>query len=122
MAATSSSTRKADAPRPTQGARAPRPSGAASAKGRGRPRDGASPRAERRAVQPEGLVIERWWTTAGVDAFDEVEWELRTAAITGERGEVIFEQRDLEIPKFWSQLATNVVASKYFRGPLGDPS
>jgi ribonucleoside-diphosphate reductase alpha chain len=122
MAATSSSTRKADTPRPTQGGRAPRPSGAAPAKGRGRPRNGASSRAERRAVQPEGLVIERWWTTAGVDPFDEVEWELRTAAITGERGEVIFEQRDLEIPKFWSQLATNVVASKYFRGPLGDPS
>jgi len=122
MAASSSSTRKAEAVGPTKGARAPRPSGASPAKGRGRPRDGASSRAERRAVRPEGLVIERWWTTAGVDPFDEVEWELRTAAITGERGEVIFEQRDLEIPKFWSQLATNVVASKYFRGPLGDPS
>jgi ribonucleoside-diphosphate reductase alpha chain len=122
MAASSSSTRKAEAAGPTKGARGPRPSGASPAKGRGRPRDGASSRAERRGVRPEGLVIERWWTTAGVDPFDEVEWELRTAAITGERGEVIFEQRDLEIPRFWSQLATNVVASKYFRGPLGDPS
>jgi ribonucleoside-diphosphate reductase alpha chain len=67
-------------------------------------------------------VIERWWTTAGVDPFDQVEWELRTASIAGERGEVVFEQRDVEIPKFWSQLATNVVASKYFRGPKGSPT
>ena len=41
--------------------------------------------------------------------------------ISGEGGEVVFEQRDIEVPASWSQLATNVVASKYFRGPLGTP-
>ena len=53
--------------------------------------------------------------------FDEVEWELRTANITNESGEVVFEQKDVEIPKSWSQLATNVVVSKYFHGPKGSP-
>src|SRR5262249_24627107 len=48
-------------------------------------------------------------------------WERRSAVITGEAGEVVFEQRDVEVPASWSQLATNVVASKYFRGPLGTP-
>src|SRR6185436_9808638 len=48
-------------------------------------------------------------------------WELRTAAITGESGKMVFEQRDVEVPKFWSQTATNVVVQKYFRGELGTP-
>jgi adenosylcobalamin-dependent ribonucleoside-diphosphate reductase len=119
MSATTSTRRKNTAappadPAPGAGA-APR-RGASPGRG-GRPRGGSA-----RSVRPEGLVIERWWTKAGVDPFDTVEWELRTAAITGERGEVIFEQRDVEVPRFWSQLATNVVTSKYFRGPMGDPS
>jgi ribonucleoside-diphosphate reductase alpha chain len=50
-----------------------------------------------------------------------VEWELRTATITNEKGEVVFEQKDVEIPKSWSQMATNVVVSKYFRGQIGTP-
>ncbi len=66
-----------------------------------------------------GLPIERVFTHVGVHPFDEVEWELRSATITNERGELIFEQRDCEIPRGWSQLATNVVVSKYFRGHLG---
>ena len=49
-------------------------------------------------------------------------WEQRDAVISGENGDVVFEQRDVEIPQPWSQLATNVVVSKYFRGPLGTPS
>jgi ribonucleoside-diphosphate reductase alpha chain len=57
-----------------------------------------------------------------VHPFDELEWERRTAAITGERGEVVFEQKGVEIPAFWSQLATKVVVSKYFRGHLDDPA
>ncbi len=69
----------------------------------------------------KGLRIERYFTQAGVDPFDTVEWERRTAVITGERGEVVFEQKDVEVPAFWSQLATNVVASKYFRGQVGTP-
>lgn len=66
-----------------------------------------------------GLRIERYFTTEGVDPADEIAWELRTASITDETGKVIFEQKDIEVPKSWSALATNVVASKYFRGPFG---
>jgi ribonucleoside-diphosphate reductase alpha chain len=67
----------------------------------------------------DGLTLERHFTQAGVDPFDEVEWETRSAVISNERGEVVFEQKDVEVPKFWSQTATNVVVSKYFRGTLG---
>jgi ribonucleoside-diphosphate reductase alpha chain len=69
----------------------------------------------------DGLRIQRYFTQPGVDPFDPVEWEHRTAVIAGERGEVVFEQKDVEVPAFWSQLATNVVASKYFRGQVGTP-
>ena len=68
-----------------------------------------------------GLEFERRFTQDGVDPFDEVEWELRSAVIANERGEVVFEQRDVEFPKFWSQQATNIVVSKYFRGQIGAP-
>jgi ribonucleoside-diphosphate reductase alpha chain len=68
-----------------------------------------------------GLEFERWFTRDGVDPFDEVEWDLRSAVIANERGEVVFEQRDVEFPRFWSQQATNIVVSKYFRGPIGTP-
>ena len=66
-----------------------------------------------------GLAVERYFTTKGVDPADEVAWETRTAQISGEGGALIFEQKDVEVPKSWSLLATNVVASKYFRGTLG---
>src|SRR5262245_9060862 len=69
----------------------------------------------------EGLTIERYFTRPGVDPFDQVEWEIRSAVIGSEKGEIVFEQKDVEVPKFWSQTATNVVASKYFRGTLGTP-
>ncbi|MGI8847279.1 MAG: vitamin B12-dependent ribonucleotide reductase [Candidatus Dormibacteria bacterium] len=68
-----------------------------------------------------GLEIERRFTREGVHPFDEVRWERRTASIGNEKGEVVFEQTDCEIPSFWSQMATNVVVSKYFRGPLNTP-
>ncbi|MHB1845262.1 MAG: vitamin B12-dependent ribonucleotide reductase [Deltaproteobacteria bacterium] len=68
-----------------------------------------------------GLSVPRYFTTAGVHPFDEVSWELRTAIIAGEDGKAVFEQKDVEIPKSWSMLATNVVASKYFRGTPGTP-
>jgi len=68
-----------------------------------------------------GLTVNRRHTQPGVNPFDTIEWERRTASITGEKGEVIFEQKDVEVPKFWSQLATNVVVSKYFRGHIGTP-
>jgi ribonucleoside-diphosphate reductase alpha chain len=69
----------------------------------------------------EGLSFERYFTQAGKHPFDEIEWEFRNASITNERGEVIFEQREVEVPKSWSMTATNVVVSKYFHGQLGSP-
>jgi ribonucleoside-diphosphate reductase alpha chain len=54
-----------------------------------------------------------------VDPFDGVQWEVRSAAIKGENGEVLFEQTNCEVPSFWSQLATNVICSKYFYGEVG---
>src|SRR5438132_1357344 len=68
-----------------------------------------------------GLPWKRYFTKAGVPAFDEVQWETRSASITNEKGEVVFEQHDVEIPSTWSQVATNVVVSKYFRGVIGTP-
>ena len=68
-----------------------------------------------------GLKVARYFTREGVNPYDEIEWELRAASIINERGKVVFEQSNVEIPKAWSQMATNVVVSKYFRGPLGSP-
>ncbi|MGZ8452595.1 MAG: vitamin B12-dependent ribonucleotide reductase [Candidatus Binatia bacterium] len=68
-----------------------------------------------------GLKIPRYFSRAGVNPYDEVEWEQRTATIANEKGKVVFEQSNVEIPKFWSLMATQVVVSKYFRGPLGTP-
>src|SRR5438477_10705379 len=82
-----------------------------------------------RSVQPDvqpgeadrGLRLARRFVPPGTNPYDTVEWEIRSAVISGESGETVFEQRDVEVPKSWSQLATNVVVSKYFRGPLGTP-
>ncbi|MBZ4415859.1 vitamin B12-dependent ribonucleotide reductase [Myxococcus sp. RHSTA-1-4] len=68
-----------------------------------------------------GLSVERFFTTPGVDPADELAWEYRSASITGEDGKAVFEQKNIEVPKSWSMLATNVVASKYFRGTPGTP-
>ena len=69
----------------------------------------------------KGLTVERRWTTPGVHPYDEITWELRSAEIKNESGKTVFEQPDVEVPSFWSQLATNVVVSKYFRGHVGTP-
>ncbi|MGH7815719.1 MAG: vitamin B12-dependent ribonucleotide reductase [Candidatus Binataceae bacterium] len=74
-----------------------------------------------RPARGRGIVIERFFTKPGVDPYSVVEWDRRSAVIAGENGQVVFEQKDLEAPKAWSQTATNVVASKYFRGQLGTP-
>jgi len=79
-----------------------------------------APRASRRTA-PRGVELPRHFTRPGEDPFESVEWEIRTAKITNEKGEAVFEQTDAEIPKGWSQLATNVVVSKYFRGHIGTP-
>jgi len=74
---------------------------------------------EARKVASSACTVERYFTRSGDDPFAELEWERRTAVIADESGNAFFEQKDVEIPKAWSQTATNVVVSKYFRGPLG---
>ena len=68
-----------------------------------------------------GLMFRRFYTRPDVHPYDMIEWELRTAVITNEKGEIIFEQKDVEVPKSWSLTATNVVVSKYFHGKLDTP-
>src|SRR4051794_9201987 len=76
---------------------------------------------EASAKPTSGLKVPRYFTRAGVNPYNEIEWEIRSASITNEKGKVVFEQNNVEIPKAWSLMATNVVVSKYFRGPLGSP-
>ncbi len=73
------------------------------------------------AVARAGLRMQRRFSQPGVHPFDCIEWERRTATITNEKGETVFTQEDVEVPAGWSQLATNVVVSKYFRGLQGSP-
>src|SRR6476660_8667960 len=68
----------------------------------------------------KGLKIDAEFCPAEVaDPFDTVQWELRSAQIKDENGKLMFEQKDAEIPAGWTQLATNVVVSKYFYGENG---
>jgi ribonucleoside-diphosphate reductase alpha chain len=82
---------------------------------------GAQPPVQAAASVVPGLEFPRHFTREGVSPFEEIEWESRSAVIGNEKGEVVFEQRDVEFPRFWSQQATNIVVSKYFRGTLGTP-
>ena len=66
-----------------------------------------------------GLTFSRRYTQPGRDVWATTEWEVRSASIVGSDGTIVFEQNGVEIPKSWSQLATNVVVSKYFRGQIG---
>src|ERR1019366_6504799 len=71
-----------------------------------------------------GIEFPRYFSTrleAGRTPYDEIQWETRTASIGNDKGSVIFEQRDVEVPVDWSQTATNIVASKNFHGKLGSP-
>jgi len=71
-----------------------------------------------------GVAFPRYFTAKlepGKTPYDDVQWETRTASIGNDKGNVIFEQRDVEVPVDWSQTATNIVASKYFHGKLGSP-
>jgi len=68
------------------------------------------------ASESMGLKVEQFFSTPGTHPFDELEWETRSAKITGDDGQAIFEQDNIEVPTCWSQLATKVVASKYFYG------
>ncbi len=69
----------------------------------------------------KGISINRYYTVPGIHPFEKIEWERRTASITNIKGEVIFEQTDIEAPTFWSQTATNIVVHKYFHGKPGAP-
>src|SRR6266487_6023955 len=67
----------------------------------------------------KGLTFHRVYSDPSVAPYDAIEWELRTASIVSEKGETIFEQKNVEVPKSWSQTATNIVVQKYFHGRLG---
>jgi ribonucleoside-diphosphate reductase alpha chain len=68
-----------------------------------------------------GVVVPRFFTDGVNRPFDQVRWERRVARITASDGAIVFEQADVEVPEFWSQMATNIVAQKYFHGRLGTP-
>src|SRR5271156_472437 len=80
----------------------------------------AAPVAPNKKTAP-GLAFRRFFTKPGVSPYDELEWDLRLAQITDAQGNVIFEQKDVEVPKDWSMTATNIVASKYLHGTIGTP-
>ncbi|MGC0776482.1 MAG: hypothetical protein WCD68_04710, partial [Candidatus Acidiferrum sp.] len=77
--------------------------------------------ATKSAGAKSGLRFERYFTDGRTAPFDNMEWEKRTALIGNEKGVTIFKQEDVEVPKSWSQTATNIVASKYFSGKVGSP-
>src|SRR5438046_3051659 len=82
----------------------------------------ATDTAEKTAVSPgKGLGFERVFTDGKKSPCDAGEWEKRTALIGNEKGVTIFRQEDVEVPKSWSQTATNIVTSKYFHGKPGTP-
>lgn len=64
------------------------------------------------------ITLERFFTDAKTHPYDEIEWDHREAAITGDQGEVIFRQEGIEVPKAFSELATKILASKYFYGDI----
>jgi ribonucleoside-diphosphate reductase alpha chain len=71
------------------------------------------------ASETMGLKVEQFFSTPGTHPFEQLEWETRSAKITGDDGKAIFEQDNIEVPTCWSQLATKVVSSKYFYGDVG---
>jgi ribonucleoside-diphosphate reductase alpha chain len=85
-----------------------------------------NPRSELRqgsgSEQRTGLSFRRYFTKPERHPYDELSWELRSAVINDERGQPVFEQHGIEVPTTWSQTATNIVASKYFRGQVGSPA
>ncbi|MEK8022427.1 MAG: vitamin B12-dependent ribonucleotide reductase [Candidatus Hydrogenedentota bacterium] len=80
----------------------------------------AAPMTELPEITPG--TFSRRYTKKGVDVYSMTEWNFRTTTITDDGGKVIFEQKNVEAPVFWSDLALNIVASKYFRGTPGTPA
>ncbi len=76
------------------------------------------------SAQRRGVAVDRRYTERGVDPFEQVTWERRSSVITNTDGSVVFKMEGAEIPSDWSQLATDIVVSKYFRkaGIHGDKS
>jgi ribonucleoside-diphosphate reductase alpha chain len=70
-------------------------------------------------TRSEGLTMDRFYTEDGAHPYEKIVWEERDAVINSDKGEVIFSQKNIEMPKFWSQTATNIAASHYFRGRIG---
>ncbi len=83
------------------------------------PLSSKSPEKKSSAVKSRSLGIERFFSHANVHPYDEITWEARRALISDSKGNIIFEQTDVEVPSFWSQTATDIVAEKYFSGHLG---
>src|ERR1700720_4040217 len=81
----------------------------------------ASNTAVTKKTKAQGLTFRRFFTKPGVSPYSEVEWELRDAQIADSQGGMIFEQKNVEVPKDWSMTATNIVASKYLHGQIGTP-
>ncbi len=81
----------------------------------------ASKASEDSEIYGQGLTFERYFTTPGVHPYDQIQWEKRDATIKNHEGQIVFEQLGVEVPSFFSQTATNVVVSKYFRGKVGEP-
>jgi len=77
-----------------------------------------STQTEQATWRASGLQFQRRFTNGMVSPFDAVEWERRTALIGNDKGQAIFRQENVEVPKNWSQTATNIVASKYFHGKI----
>jgi ribonucleoside-diphosphate reductase alpha chain len=76
----------------------------------------------RKQLARTAFTVERFFTRSGDDPYSDIAWELRTAKIADDAGNAFFEQDDVEIPAAWSQTATNVIVSKYFRGKVGTPA
>src|SRR5689334_16096227 len=84
-------------------------------------RSAAANQSDFQASEAQAMKVAANFCPPGVDPFDTVEWELRSAQIKDENGGVLFEQQNCEIPVAWSPLATNVVVSKYFYGEANTP-
>ena len=73
---------------------------------------------QKKMADKKGLKVEHHFSEEGIHPFEQLEWETRSAKISSDSGDAVFEQDNIEVPAQWSQLATKVVASKYFYGDV----
>lgn len=69
----------------------------------------------KKTKQPTGLQFERYYTQENLSVYDQFQYDIRTSVIKNPNGEIVFEMRDVEVPNHWSQIATDILAQKYFR-------